>query len=96
LIEAYDGSARNLLIEAKPDADRGSIRIAIGQLLDYKRFLAKPGDADLAVLTIGRPKEEYLELLRSLQISSLWFTEDECKKLGGEGPAWDSLKKNLA
>jgi hypothetical protein len=95
LIEDYDGNGRNLLIEAKPDPDRGSIRIAIGQLFDYRRFLAKPNSVDLAVLTIGSPTADYLDLLRSLRISALWFTEDTCKNLAGEGTAWTSLRKHL-
>jgi hypothetical protein len=51
----YDGRGRNLLIEVKPDPDKGSIRIAIGQLLDYRRFLPHQAGTDLAILTISRP-----------------------------------------
>ena len=37
LVKNYDSLGRDLLIEAKPDADdRGAIRIAIGQLFDYR------------------------------------------------------------
>src|SRR5438132_7271915 len=41
IIKDYDGVSRDLLIEAKPDADKGSIRIAIGQLFDYARHRAR-------------------------------------------------------
>jgi hypothetical protein len=42
LVKNYDGKSRDLLIEAKPDPDKGGIRIAIGQLLDYRRFFTTP------------------------------------------------------
>ena len=32
LVKNYDGASSQLLIEAKPDPDKGAIRIAIGQL----------------------------------------------------------------
>lgn len=91
LVHDYDGQGRDLLIEAKPDTDRGSIRIAIGQLLDYRRFLPNPDSSDLAILTIGPPADEYLDLLKSLNISALWFTDEGCASLMGLGPAWNSI-----
>src|SRR5260370_25316276 len=76
LLRNYDRAGRDLLIEVKPDPDRGSLRIAIGQLYDYRRFLKNVAATDLAVLTIGKPNPSYLNLLLSLGITSLWF-EDE-------------------
>ena len=35
--------SRDLLIEAKPDPDKGSMRIAIGQLFDHKRHRTRLG-----------------------------------------------------
>lgn len=95
LIKNYNGNGRDLLIEAKPDPDRGSIRIAIGQLFDYKRFLTKPEKTDLALLTIRPPAQAYLDLLNSMQINALWFTGDTCESLTGVGPAWNVLKTSL-
>jgi hypothetical protein len=84
----YDRKGRDLLIEAKPDPDMGSIRIAIGQLLDYRRFLPRQPATDLALLTISRPSESHLELLQELQITALWFTAVDCVALEGSGKAW--------
>ncbi len=91
LIRNYDGAGRDLLIEAKPDPTRGSMRIAIGQLLDYRRFLPNQAGTDLAVLTISCPTQEYLELLEELQVSAIWFASENCTKLSGKGSAWDAL-----
>src|SRR6266481_7465987 len=71
LVSKYDGMNRDLLIEVKPDPDMGSIRIAIGQLLDYRRFLPHRAGTDLALLTMSRPQKKYLDLLFDLQILQL-------------------------
>jgi hypothetical protein len=92
LVRDYDRKSRDLLIEAKPDADRGSIRIAIGQLLDYRRFLKRSAASDLAVLTILPPSPSYIELLEELQITALWYTDETCQKIGGAGRAWPVIK----
>jgi hypothetical protein len=92
LLRNYDGAGRDLLIEVKPDPDSGSLRIAIGQLYDYRRFLRNAADTDLAVLTIGKPNRSYLELLLDLGITSLWFEEESCRRLHGAGTAWRSLR----
>ena len=57
----------NLLIEAKGSVTRESIRMAIGQLLDYRRFL-RPAPK-LAILTPTRPRDDLVELLHGLEIS---------------------------
>jgi hypothetical protein len=95
LVNDYDRRGRNLLIEAKPDPDKGSIRIAIGQLLDYRRFLPHQVGIDLATLTIGRPSQNYVELLQDLQITPLWFTNENCKTIAGDGKAWEALKVSI-
>ena len=94
LIKDYDGKGRDLLTEVKPEPDKGSIRIAIGQLLDYRRFLPHRTGTDLAVLTISRPARTYVDLLLDLQISPLWFADESCKHLRGEGKAWRGIKAN--
>ena len=88
----YDGSSRDLLIEAKPDPDKGSLRIAIGQLFDYNRYRARQAATDLAVVTIAKPASNYLALLIDLGITALWFGGETCKKIsGGEGKAWEAV-----
>lgn len=95
LAEAYDSGGRDLLIEAKPDPDRGSVRIGVGQLLDYRRRLAHRARTDLALLTITPPNRSYREFLMDLQITSIWFTDERCSALEGEGKAWLPLKRHL-
>ena len=92
LMRNYDAKGRDLLIEAKPDPDRGSIRIAIGQIFDYRRYLARRGATDTAVLTISRPNDDYFDLLNDLGITAIWFTAEDCKKLDGDGRAWPGVK----
>jgi hypothetical protein len=91
LLRNYDRVGRDLFIEVKPDPDRGSLRIAIGQLYDYRRFL-NAAATDLAVLTIGKPNRSYLDLLLALGITSIWFGEESCQILQGVGTAWRSLR----
>ena len=95
LIQNYDGNGRDLLIEAKPDADKGSIRIAIGQLLDYRRFLSNQPAIDMAILTITPPSGSHIELMHDQQITTLWFTEESCLNLAGTGAAWKTLRTRL-
>lgn len=95
IIKQYDGTNRDLLIEVKPDPDKGSIRIAIGQLVDYRRFLPHRAGTDLALLTISRPPQTYLDLMLELQISALWFDAERCQSLSGEGKVWEGLKAAL-
>jgi hypothetical protein len=89
LIRGYGGAGRDLLVEAKPDPNKGSLRIAIGQLYDYRRFLRNRAATDLAVLTIGKPDKSYIDLLvADRDITVLWFEDETCKRLNGEGSAW--------
>lgn len=67
--DVYD-STRGNLIEGKADASRPSIRMAIGQLMDYRRFA--PTGAKLAVLTELRPHRDLEALLTSLGIACIW------------------------
>ena len=50
-----------LLVEAKGGVDRDSIRMAIGQVMDYRRFV-KSG-ARCAVLLPSRPRQDLVDLL---------------------------------
>jgi hypothetical protein len=92
LLRGYDGARKDLLVEAKPDPDKGSLRIAIGQLYDYRRFLRNRAATDLAVLTIGKPDKSYIDLLVSDRgITALWFEDETCKRLNGEGSPWQDV-----
>lgn len=91
LYKNYDNSGRDLLIEVKPDVDKGSIRIAIGQLFDYRRFLEHRAGTDLAFLSITPPSKSHIELLLDLQISALWFDNEKCNSLSGVGKVVGAL-----
>lgn len=67
--DVYD-TTRGNLIEGKADASRPSIRMAIGQLMDYRRFA--PARAKLALLTELRPHSDLEALLTSLGIACIW------------------------
>jgi hypothetical protein len=71
--DIYDRT-RNHLIEGKADATRASVRMAIGQLMDYRRFA--PPTARLAVLTERRPHRDLEALLAGLDISCVWRRSD--------------------
>ena len=63
------------LVEAKGSAERGAIRMAIGQLADYKRF-ATPAPKTLAVLLPSPPRADLRELLASENIQVIWPTSN--------------------
>lgn len=59
----------DLLIEAKASASRQDVRMAVGQLFDYRRHLGKR--SSLAVLLPEQPSDDVLDLLRSLRIAAI-------------------------
>jgi hypothetical protein len=61
--------ARNTLIEAKSNDSRATIRMAIGQLLDYQHF--EPSRPALAVLLPYQPAAEIKTLLAVVEISAI-------------------------
>ena len=65
---------RHQLIEAKNDASRAKIRMAIGQVLDYRRFVTP--EAAGAVLTPEEPAADLLELLATVGLAAIWQTSD--------------------
>lgn len=54
-----------VVYEAKGDTDRMSVRLALGQVLDYGRYVE---GSDLAVLFPGMPAADLVELLESHQV----------------------------
>ena len=61
--DLYDATDR-LLVEAKGTVERGAIRMAIGQLADYKRFV-NDGPARVAMLLPERPRPDLCALLEA-------------------------------
>ena len=70
LVDETDG----VLYEAKGDVRRTSIRMAIGQLLDYRRLESKP--MRIAVLLPRQPAQDLIELICSIPASTVWRTKD--------------------
>ena len=64
----------NLLVEAKANSNRGSIRTAIGQLFDYRRF--HNPEPKIAILVPREPERDLLELLHGLEIE-VWFRDGD-------------------
>jgi hypothetical protein len=62
--------SRGQLIEAKADSSRHSIRMAIGQLADYRRFIK--GVTGTAVLLGAKPHPDLLNLLDLQGIVAIW------------------------
>jgi hypothetical protein len=61
-----DHEARgDVLYEAKGTVERMSVRLALGQVLDYGRYVQ---GVELAVLLPGMPAADLVELLKSYQI----------------------------
>ncbi|MGS0684599.1 hypothetical protein ACVBEQ_05520 [Nakamurella sp. GG22] len=73
-------STQNVLYEAKGVATREAIRLAIGQLLDYRRHI--PTNPSIAVLVPVRPSDDLLQLLSGLSIRCVYET-----RLGSFEPA---------
>lgn len=69
--DVFDRS-RNNIIEAKGSGSRSNIRMAIGQLADYGRFV-EPAPSP-AVLLPQRPRGDLEALLRSQGIAVIWQT----------------------
>ena len=65
---------QNVLYEAKGDVRRASIRMAIGQLLDYRRF--EDESIDLAVLLPRQPSRDLVSLILSVPAIAVWCSRD--------------------
>lgn len=61
--DLYDATT-GTLVEAKGTVERGAIRMAIGQLADYKRFVAGGKPKHLAILLPREPRPDLRELLK--------------------------------
>ena len=64
----------HVLYEAKGDVLRTSVRMAIGQLFDYRRF--EPPSTSVAVLLPRQPTRDIINLIHSVSASVVWRTKD--------------------
>jgi hypothetical protein len=62
------------LVEAKGSVSREAIRMAIGQLADYRRFVGSK--STVAILVPEQPRPDLLALLKSQGIEAIWPTAD--------------------
>jgi hypothetical protein len=69
--DAFDQTA-NVLIEAKGVTTREAMRMAVGQLLDYRRFT--PSGPMLAVLLPSYPGRDMEDFATSVGIRLVWRT----------------------
>jgi hypothetical protein len=74
LVSDIYNKTRNQVVEAKGTGSRGEVRMAIGQLFDYRRFVDPP--AACAILLPARPRQDIEILLESAQISAVWKEGD--------------------
>jgi len=83
-VDIYDPQL-NLLIEAKAAASRGHLRHAVGQLIDYQRYLSpRP---NLAILVPQRPSRDLMKLPYEVGIDLIWeergsFTHPDRETVG--------------
>jgi len=77
-------NGRHLLVEVKTNDAMPMCRMAVGQLLDYRRRQSNRVAIDLAVLFPTRPSQESQEFLADADVGvkAIWFNED-FKKIEG-------------
>lgn len=73
ICDVYEKS-RNNIVEAKGTGSRGEIRMAIGQVLDYSRFVDPPPSR--GVLLPARPRPDLEALLAAASIAAVWPEDD--------------------
>jgi len=76
LIHGYKMSERDLLIELKTSTAPEFCRLAVGQLLDYRRGLPRRAATDLCVLLPEEPPAGVKAFLRDVGVLAAWFTAD--------------------
>jgi len=79
--DVYD-KTRNNLVEAKGTGARAAIRMALGQLADYARYINPAPKC--AVLLPERPRPDLEALLLSQGVHAIWQTGDGFAGNGGE------------
>jgi hypothetical protein len=60
----------NVLVEAKGNATRTSVRMAVGQLFDYRRYISP--SPRLAVLFRDEPRDDLRDFCTSVNIATIW------------------------
>lgn len=79
LIRHYEGDERHLLVEVKTQASPPFTRMAVGQLLDYRRKLPDAAAIDLAALFPERPPKEARDFLGYVGVRTLWLNPERTR-----------------
>ncbi|MFK0178186.1 hypothetical protein ACIQVR_19630 [Streptomyces xanthochromogenes] len=61
----------HVLYQIKGNSRRESVRMAIGQLMDYRRYV-KPAGVKLAIVFPARPSNDMLDLLDEMKIATIY------------------------
>jgi hypothetical protein len=77
--DLFDETAK-VLVEAKGGVTREAIRMAIGQLADYSRFVP---DATRAILVPEEPRPDLLALAESVAVGVVWPKDDSYASAAG-------------
>jgi hypothetical protein len=88
LIKDYDDKSKDLLIEVKSSIERSHLRLAVGQLFDYRRKLERRAITDLAVLLPKKPKKDDIDFLNDVGIHALWFINRNLMTIKGNLPSF--------
>ncbi|MEV6846467.1 hypothetical protein [Actinoplanes sp. NPDC051411] len=67
------------LFEAKATARREDVRMAIGQLFDYRRHM--PAGTDLTILLPSRPSNDILHLIRSVGFACAYESDGHFERI---------------
>ncbi|WP_446048396.1 hypothetical protein [Streptomyces albidoflavus] len=73
--DLYD-ETDHVLYEAKGQTTRPNVRMAIGQLADYRRHIPNPENLRVAVLLPSEPTDDVKALLSEQQVHLVYRTED--------------------
>ena len=80
------------LIEAKVNCDRFTLRLALGQLFDYKRsYLRRPS---LGVLLASRPSPSCIEFLAHFGVTTIWRTSNGSFRDSSAERSWTLLRRH--
>ncbi len=81
LVRGYR-EGRGLLIEVKTSDAMSMCRMAVGQLLDYRRHLYQRAAVDLAVLFPNKPSREARAFLADVGVKVVWFDKPRSRLEG--------------
>jgi hypothetical protein len=73
--DLYDATL-DMLVEAKGSVERNAIRMAIGQLADYRRFVSDGSPQHLVILVPREPRKDLYDLVMDQGIDLIFKSGD--------------------